>query len=143
MSSRTTKLVLVFLLIWALGASGLLASCIYGRNEGEGNVVVNIGFKYGEKVVWYNDTKAPAGSTLFDITKQVADVEYKEYPYGVFIESINGVKNSGSYYWMWWMWDDKMGWTLGPVGADRYVVRTGETYLWYYEDTSNYPPPKP
>ncbi len=142
MRERLSKILMLTLLIWAVGASALLASCVYEKGE-KGYVVVNIGFKQGDSLTWHNNTKVPAGSTLFDVTKLVADVEYKQYPYGVFIESIEGVRNEGSYYWMWWKWDNKMGWTLGPVGADRYVVGDGETYLWFYEDTSNYPPPKP
>jgi len=143
MKGRLAKALTLALLIWAVGASALLASCIYNKEGSNGYVVVNVGFKYGSNLTWYNNTRVPAGSTLFDVTKLVAKLEYKKYPYGVFIESINGVRNEGSYYWMWWRWDDNTGWILGPVGADRYVIGNGETYLWFYEDTSNYPPPKP
>ena len=62
---------------------------------------------------------------------------------GVLVESINGVKNEDPFYWMWWIWTDWGGWQEGPVAADKYVVSDKEVLLWYYEDTSQSPLPKP
>ncbi len=143
MNERLVRLLLLTLLVWAVVSTGLLISCTNSKENKEETVSINIGLKYEGNLVWYNDTEVPAGSSLLEATAKIADVEYKRYPYGAFIESINGIKNRGSMYWIWWMWNDKSGWTLGPVGADRYVVGDGETYIWYYEDTSKYPPAKP
>ncbi len=146
----------VLLMIWAVSASML---AIYYRSEittlnqrlsatvgGESEyVTVNLGIGVqGGDVTWYNGTRVKRGSTLLDVTSQVADVNYTVYPgMGAFVQSINGVANSDPYYWMWWTWTDWGGWQEGPVAADRYVVADGETLFWYFEDASQSPLPTP
>ncbi len=144
----------VLLLIWAVSASML---AIYYRSElatlnqrlsasTEGEyVTVNLGIGVqGGDVTWYNGTRVKKGSTLLDVTAQVADVNYTVYPgMGAFVQAINGVVNSDPYYWMWWTWTNWGGWQEGPVAADRYVVADGETLFWYFEDTSQSPLPTP
>jgi len=109
-------------------------------------IQVNLGINYGTSkvTVWFNGTKARKGNTLLDVTKAVATVDGTEYPgAGTFVNSVNGVKNAHPRYWMWWMWTKREGWVLGPVASDRYVAEDGETLIWYYEDTSISPLPKP
>ncbi len=147
MSEKVWKILTLVFLIWAITATSLYVNeMIVGKSEQkEGVVSVNIGIKYGDgRVEWYNSTKVARGSTLLDATKEVAKVNYTVYPgMGAFVNSINGVRNEKPYFWMWWYWNPSMGWTLGPVAADKYVVSDGETLMWYYEDTSQYPPAKP
>lgn len=110
------------------------------------SIQVNLGINYGagKATVWFNGTNARKGNTLLDLTKAVAAVDGTEYPgAGTFVNSINGVKNAHPRYWMWWMWTKGQGWVLGPLASDRYVAGDGETLLWYYEDTSVTPLPKP
>jgi len=109
-------------------------------------IQVNLGINYGagKATVWFNGTRMRKGDTLLDLTKAVATVDGTEYPgAGTFVNSINGVKNAHPRYWMWWMWSKSEGWVSGPVASDRYIVGDGETLLWYYEDTSVTPLPKP
>jgi len=107
---------------------------------------VNLGINYGDGkgTVWFNGTSAAASSTLLDATKRVATVAGTEYPgMGIFVTSINGVASSHPKYWIWWTWTSYEGWVSGPVACNRYVVADGETLLWYYENTSLIPLPKP
>ncbi len=147
MGAKSWKIVSLLLLAWAVVATTLYLNSSLGTCGSEDTqlISVNVGFKYKDgKVEWHNSTRIPSGSTLLDATSSVADVNYTIYPgMGAFISSINGVKNEKPYYWMWWYWNPSTGWTLGPVAADKYVLSDGETVMWYYEDTSKYPPAKP
>ena len=107
-------------------------------------IIMNIGIDYGNNTrVWFNDTQALSGMSLFEITTHVMNVTYSANPtLGVSIESINGVENAYPYWWMWWK-RDGTDWLFGEVGADSYIVTDGETILWYYEDITTWPPPKP
>ncbi len=140
------KILSLLFLIWAVAATTLwIAQINQAKPEkGQENITINLGFKYKNgTIIWYNDTEVKEGSTLLDATESVADINYTTYPSGSFVNSINGVENEKPYYWMWWYWSRPSGWTLGPVAADKYVVSNGETLLWYYENTSSYPPSKP
>lgn len=110
----------------------------------QGTIIhVNLGINDGKSTKWFNGTAVKAGSSLLNVTMLVANVEYTVYPgMGVFVESINGVKNEHPYYWMWWTWTS-YGWFEGPVAADKYIVGDGETLFWYYENTSISPLPIP
>ncbi len=106
-------------------------------------ITVNLGIDYGNNTrVWLNNTDVLIGMTLFDVTKQLTDLNYTVSQYGVFVNSINGVENAYPYYWMWWIWDGAE-WILGEVGADSYTLKDGDTILWYYQDVSTWPPSKP
>jgi hypothetical protein len=118
---------------------------LVGQTQGK-LIYVNLGINYGnnEGTLWFNGTEARKGNTLLEITKLVASVDGTEYPgVGTFVNSVNQVKNSNPKYWIWWMWTSHEGWIEGPVASDRYIVEDGETLLWYYEDTSISPLPKP
>lgn len=145
MSERALKLLATSFLIWALVATSLyLQQAIKPPQASEKLVRVNVGIKYRDgKVEWHNSTSLKEGSTLLDATSKVAVVNYTKYPTGCFVESIGGVRNEHPYYWIWWYWDKSMGWTLGPVAADKYVLSDGEVVMWFYEDTSQWPPQKP
>lgn len=145
MSERAWKILSLLLLVWAVVSTSLYVNSLTPRSQGrEQLVTVNIGIKYKNgSVEWYNATRVPSGSTLLNVTTKIADVNYTVWGIGAFVNSINGVKNEKPYYWMWWRWDPSMGWTLGPVAADKYVMSDGEIVMWYYEDTSSYPPEKP
>ena len=144
------SLLSILLVIWAISSSMLAVYSFYQLKEvkkalRKEKIEVNLGIKsWNGTIKWYNGTQVPAGSTLFDVTALVADVNYTAYPgMGVLVESINGVKNEDPFYWMWWIWTDWGGWQEGPVAADKYVVSDREVLLWYYEDTSQSPLPKP
>ena len=76
----------------------------------------------------------PAGSTTYDamnILASTTDFSFKSDFYsglGYFIEEINGVKNSGGYYWTLYV-DGK----YSEVGASSYKLLSGDSVEWKYE----------
>jgi len=150
MQRRTLLFAVLGLLTWGLLASLAAVYYYYSYNDlltkiQKPIVLINIGIDYGNGVPakWFNQTRITAGSTLLNATMLVADVEYTVWPgSGAFVDSIDNVTNSGSYYWLWWM-HTTYGWSQGQVASDRYIVGDNETYYWYYEDTSTFPAPSP
>ena len=87
--------------------------------------------------VWYNHTYIPIGWTLFNATAKITDgnVAYLQSSYGIFVTSINGVTQYNQYFWLWYLWNNTShSWSLGPVGADVYRLRSGEIIAWYLTD---------
>lgn len=133
-------------LLWALVMTSLyLQQVLLPQRGSERLIRVDIGIKYKNGTVeWHNSTSLRSGATLLEATAEVAEVSYTEHPgMGCFVDSINGVRNEHPYYWIWWYWDRGSGWMLGPVAADKYALSDGEIVIWFYEDTSQYPPQKP
>jgi len=151
MIRRTFTFFALALIVWALVASSIAGYYYYQYNILFGKtrkiIDIDIGVNYGNGTVkWFNDTKAKTIDTLFEVTIRVATVNYTGYMgTGVFVTAINGVANphlSSKHYWIWWTRTTE-GWTTGPVGCDQYFVNNNETYYWYYEDTSTWPPLSP
>lgn len=95
---------------------------------------VNLLFDYGNGTrTWRNGTLVPIGATLFEATKTVADIEYTKYSWGVFITSMNGVRGDQSHGWLWHVWNStRAKWDFGPVGADAFILKNGDTVSWVY-----------
>ena len=86
---------------------------------------------------WDNETLVPIGATLFDLTKEVADVNYTAYPFGVFITAINGKGGDPDYYWLWYRWNSTNAqWDTYMVGADAFVLHHGDVASWVYTKPS-------
>lgn len=137
------------MLVWALLASLMAGYYYYSYNDVLSKtrkpiLSVNVGVNYGNGTVkWYNGTNVLAGETLLNATSYVANVKYTVWAgSGAFVDSIDNLTNTGSYYWLWWM-HTSFGWAQGQVACDRYIVGDDEIYYWYYEDTSAYPSPSP
>ncbi|MEM0049016.1 MAG: DUF4430 domain-containing protein [Candidatus Bathyarchaeia archaeon] len=97
---------------------------------------VNILIDYGNGTqVWYNNTIVPREASVLTATKTVASVEGTVYPeMGTFVESINGVRNEGNRYWIWYIWNpEKKNWEWGPVASDKYILQENDTIMWRYE----------
>jgi len=69
--------------------------------------------------------------TVFDVTKENTDLEYNNnYDFGVFIESINGIKNGDEgKYWQYYI-NDK----LGDSAADKKNLEDGDEVEWRFEE---------
>ena len=75
--------------------------------------------------------------SVFDLMKFVDDnnnnfsFKYKDSSLGVFIEEINGIKNSTSdnLYWMYYVNNE-----LSKVSASAHKLTEGDTVDWRYED---------
>jgi len=135
----------IVLLVWAVGAT-VAASNYYVLSQRQGSMIeslqsivsnvankVNLAVSYGNgTVVWYNDTYFPIGWSLFNATAKLCNVVFTVYPsMGIWVNSINGVSEdpSANKYWIWYTWSSD-GWSMGPVGADQYVIKNGETIKW-------------
>jgi len=135
----------IVFLVWAMGAT-IAASNYYMLSQKQqatieslqsivSNVAikVNLAISYGNgTVVWYNDTYLPIGYSLFNATAKLCRVGFTVYPsMGIWVNSINGVSEdpSTNKYWIWYTWSSN-GWKMGPVGADQYPLRDGETLKW-------------
>lgn len=83
---------------------------------------INVLFNYGNgRSHWYNSTRVPSGSTLYNVTVSIAKVDSKyvasvgDYQ----VNSINGFPNtSSSSYWAVWMFCTKdNAWAYSNWGA--------------------------
>ena len=139
-------LVSMFLACWSLTATFFAGFYWFKYTDtqnriGEGLIYVSIGIDYGNYTrEWHNNTKAFAGETLFDVTKQVADVTYEVSLYGTQITAINNVSKQGYYGWTYWVLNStNQTWSMVWEGVDAHRVAADETYMWYYTNEFNPP----
>ncbi len=64
----------------------------------------------------------------FELLKKNAEVEYKEYDFGVFVEGINGVKGNDEYFWSLYVNGEQ-----SKVGATEVLLKDGDVVEWRYE----------
>jgi len=79
-----------------------------------------------------NDKEATVFSGLINYgSENNVEVKYNNnYSYGVFIESIGGIKNGdGGKYWQYYVND-----ILGDVAADKKVLKEGDKAEWRFEE---------
>jgi len=105
-----------------------------GKFVGEATVIhVNLLIAYGDAPEkWYN-ISVPLGTTLFNLTRTVAEIEYSYWPAmepgHILITSIN---DSAEGYWLWYYWnEDNSEWVSGPVGCDAWMLKDGGVYKWH------------
>jgi len=101
---------------------------------GEVRVIhVNLCIDYGNQTIkWYNNTSTSQGTTLFDLTRKIADAEYSYWPTmepgHMLVTSIN---NHSEGYWIWYYWDEtKEDWVFGSVGCDAWILKDNGIYKW-------------
>lgn len=138
------RIAVVILFVWAIISTVLAANYYFLYSQDEAliksiktkvsTISVNLLIKFdnGTKK-WFNNTLVPVGSSLFNVTKKVASVNYTQYSFGVYVTGINGVMENKQQnkYWFWWYYSGN-SWYTGPVAADRYIVSNGETLAWVY-----------
>lgn len=70
-----------------------------------------------------------SGQTAFSlVVASVPDVTYKQYDFGFFIESINGLAGSNTHFWAFYLNGEK-----SITGADSVVLKKGEVVEFKYE----------
>ena len=97
---------------------------------------------------WFRNVEVPKGSDAYQLTEAATggDVNATFYPdlHAHFIEGILGTESAPPKYWLIWLWNDFDGkWEVLPVGADFYSVKDGQTFAWYYVDTTEEGKPPP
>jgi predicted nucleic acid-binding protein len=105
----------------------------------DANVLMNYG---NGTQSWRNET-VMAGSTAFDALLAVTkNVEYQTTAYGVFVTSINRVKNvaetlTSGHAWLWYYWNVTASkWTDLLKAADAYILKPNDSITWRYESYS-------
>ncbi len=137
MNTKNFSLILGALIIglffgFLIGQQKAIDETLLTPSVTEGRASVMLDYGDGE-VKTYNNFQA-GSSTLFEITKTITSderigFESKEYPgLGVLIEKIGDKKNGdqGSY-WQYWVNNQSL-----QVGADAYVVRSGDIVSWKF-----------
>jgi hypothetical protein len=104
-----------------------------GKFVGEATLIqVSLLINYTDSIEWHN-ISIPLGTTLFDLTRTVARIDYSYWstmePGHILVTSIN---DSAEGYWLWYYWnEDKGNWVLGPVGCDAWMLVDGGIYKWH------------
>ena len=77
------------------------------------------------KIVTYNGVE---GKTAFDLLNEKYTVEAETSSFGVMVNSINGLKNSDTEYWLYSV-NDKSP----DVGADKFFTKNSDQVKWEYK----------
>ena len=95
-------------------------------------IEVRLSIDYGNQTIEWHNVSIPLGTTLFDLTRKIAKVEYSYWPTmepgHILLTSIN---NYTEGYWVWYYWDVvESNWIFGPVGCDAWVLKGNGIYNW-------------
>jgi len=102
------------------------------------NILINYGNGTRQ---WHNDTRVPVGSSAFNATLYVANVDYTVSPeFGIFVTAIDGVKMEGDKWWSFWYWQNDQ-WISSEIGAAQYILKNEGMVAWSY--VSGFPAPPP
>ena len=93
-------------------------------------VILNIDYGNGNTTSY--EEPMIENQTAFGLLKNATDknnikLEYKQYDFGVLIETINGVANSKDKAWIYFV-----NGKSANVGADKYQLKPGDTVEWKY-----------
>jgi hypothetical protein len=73
-------------------------------------------------------TAKVTGQTAYDLTKEQVAVEASNFSYGVMVTGINGVYNSDTHFWMFYLNGES-----ATQGADKTILVKGDRVTWKYE----------
>lgn len=161
-SSNLRSYAVVILLIWAL-LSSIAVSWLYMENERLRNDIrslsaendmlkkdvgsyvarlskvnfVDVVVDYGNGTVReYREVPIPRNrSTVFQALLSIASIRYTEYPFGIWIDSIDGVANDpmANMYWIYYVRvKGTQDYVMGEVAANLKLVSDGDEILWKY-----------
>ncbi len=96
--------------------------------------IVSLSFDFGNgNIKTFNTLKLKEEKTVFELLKKVAkennlELSFKEYSgLGVFIESIDVIRNSQELFWQFWVNSQ-----YARVGASQYLLKNGDSVEWKY-----------
>ncbi|MEM2341753.1 MAG: DUF4430 domain-containing protein [Candidatus Bathyarchaeia archaeon] len=97
-------------------------------------IKVNVLIDYGNGTSEYhNEILVQRDSTLFEVMKRIAKIDYITSEYGVFITHINGVGGETGKYWLWYFLNVTSGeWEMLWESCDKHIMQDGETVAWNY-----------
>ena len=103
-----------------------LASASKAIEQTEITVDLSIDYGNGDIQTFPSQELRSGDSVLTLLEKSGVALEKRNFPgVGVFIEAINGVHNTGNYYWQFWVNGE-----YATVGASQYALRNGDEVLW-------------
>ncbi len=82
-----------------------------------------------EEAVVYSYTAESSGQTPFSLLAESEEVEYDEYDFGVFINSINGQAGNDQYFWALYVNDE-----LAQQAGDKIELEPGDEVEWRWEE---------
>ncbi len=140
----------LLLLLLATGAVAVLAACGSDDEVTPGAThTLSMYIQFGpDDAQWFRDVKVPQGFDAYQVTEQVTGGELESQYFASlrahFVESIMGVANEGSNFWLFYIWSDfEEAWEPSPVGADLLSVKDGHNLAWVLTDTDLDPAPLP
>ncbi len=108
-----------------------------GQNQAE-TVTGNILIFNGQASTTYAFS-VKSGATVFDVMKNLTEqdkiaMQYQDSNAGIFLESLNGVKNDAEEdgYWIFYV-----NGVMSGVGSHKYGVKQGDLIEWKYMDVSD------
>jgi len=89
-------------------------------------VQLTVDYGNGDTQMFLAQELRSGDSVLTLLEKSGVALEKRNFPgVGVFIEAINGVHNTGNYYWQFWVNGE-----YATVGASQYALQHGDQVLW-------------
>ncbi|MBI2577646.1 MAG: DUF4430 domain-containing protein [Candidatus Wildermuthbacteria bacterium] len=136
--SPKTLLFISFVAVFALGlASGFLVSSNQVRDDipvdGENEAIsVSLKIDYGNgDVQAFASENIVAGNTVWQLLQALERrhgiiLETRNFAgVGIFVEGINGIRNTNTQYWQYWVNGE-----YAKVGAGQYKLKNGDEVLW-------------
>lgn len=85
------------------------------------NIRVIISLDNGEEVISDKELEVPLNSTIYDVLSNHFDIKATEYPYGIFVTSINGHEQGDNKYWFFSVNGKNL-----TVGVDAYYLKDND-----------------
>ena len=84
-----------------------------------------------DKVISETYVKYPGrdGKTAFALLQEATIIEFKQYDFGVFVESVNGVKPDSRHFWKLYVNGQE-----SQTGADQLQTKNGDVVEWRLEE---------
>ncbi len=85
-----------------------------------------------KEIVWSDYVRAPVkedGLNALQATEKYTQVGTKQFDFGVFVESVNGIKPDEKHFWKLYM--NGQG---AQVGADQLETKKGDIVEWVLEE---------
>lgn len=73
------------------------------------------------------------GKNAFQVLQSVTQVEYKQYSFGVFVESVGGVKPDKDHFWKLYVNGQE-----SQVGAGEVQTKNSDVIEWKLEEVKSY-----
>ena len=127
------KIITVVFLVGAIAGLTYIVKT-YNLSDQPERAIVKTNSKIKDQTIVLKDyVRYPGkdGRTAFDLLMDVtkSNVEFKRYDFGVYVESINGVKPPSNQFWKLYVNAEE-----AQVGSDKLSTHRGDIVEWLIED---------